>query len=88
MKEEVNKNKLGLTLGIFFAGLHFLWVIAVLAGIAQTFLDWIFPMHFLNNVYSVVNFSLGYALALVALAFVSGYIMGFVLAWLWNEIPK
>lgn len=85
---KISANKLGLTLGIFCALLHLVWALVVLAGVAQGFLDWIFPMHFLDSVYSVTGFNAISALMLVVLALISGYVMGYVLGALWNYIDK
>jgi len=85
---KIDKNKLGLVLGIFAAILHAVWAVAVAIGIAQAYLDWIFPMHFIGNVFQTTNFNITYALILVVLAFICGYIMGWVFAWLWNKINK
>ena len=87
---KLNKNKVGLVLGIFVALLHAFW--ALLIGIApasvQNFLDWIFPLHFLNNVYTVTSFNFGYMLLLVIMAFVSGYVCGWVFAGISNWFSK
>lgn len=84
----INKNKLGLTVGLFAAILHAVWAILVGAGVAQTYLNWIFPMHFIGNIFEVVNFSLLTAVLLVILAFVGGYICGWILGALWNWVDK
>lgn len=86
MKEECNKNLAGLTTGIFAAGLHALWVILVLLGVGQTYLDLIFPLHFVGNVYLVLPFSAGTAAVLVVLAFVGGYVLGWLFTALWNAL--
>lgn len=84
----LNKNKTGLVLGIFAALLHAVWAIAVLIGVAQTYLDWIFPMHFINSVFEVATFSIVNAIILIVLAFIGGYVCGWVFAALWNWIEK
>ncbi len=88
MKDEINKNKLGLVAGIFLAILHAFWAIIVAVGVAQTSLDWIFPMHFVNSTFSVATFNIGNALILIVLAFVGGYVSGWIFACLWNFISK
>ncbi|MBS3100237.1 hypothetical protein J4463_03420 [Candidatus Pacearchaeota archaeon] len=84
----INKNKLGLALGIFAAVLHAIWAVAVAIGLAQTYLDWIFPMHFIGNVFQVATFSIINASILVVMAFVGGYVCGWLFAWLWNKLGK
>ena len=88
MANKINANKLGLTVGIFAALIHLIWSLVVLAGVAQEFLNWIFPIHFLNNVYSVVGFNAITALLLTLMALLGGYVMGWAFAELWNYIDK
>lgn len=85
---KTDKNKLGLTLGLFFALIHLVWAVIVLAGIGQQLIDWIMPLHFIDAAYSVSNFSVGSAGLLVVLAFVGGYISGWVLGAIWNKVAK
>lgn len=85
---KVDINKLGITLGVFFGLLHLLWGLVVLAGVAQVYLNWIFPMHFLNNVYTVNSFNALYLLVLVIMASICGYVMGLALGAIWNYVDK
>ena len=84
----LNKNHVGLTMGIFVALLHALWAIIVAVGVAQVLLDWIFPLHFIDAIYSVMTFGFMTAILLVIMAFIGGYVMGWVFAALWNWISK
>jgi hypothetical protein len=84
----LNNNKVGLVVGIFASVWHLLWAICVLAGIAQTFLNWVLPLHFIGLLVSVTTFSITNALILVIGAFVGGYVMGWLFAALWNWIVK
>ena len=86
MKDEINANKLGLVLGIFFALVHFLWILLVVSGFAKQFLDYALSLHFMGEVYSIGAFNIGIAAMLLIFTFVSGYILGFVFAWIWNVI--
>ena len=83
-----NKNQLGITVGIFAALLHLLWAILVAAGIAQTSLDWIFPMHFINSIYTVAPFNFTNTIILVVLGLVGGYICGWILGAIYNWAGK
>ncbi len=87
---KLNKNHIGLTVGIFFAIIHAVWalIIAITPSSVQKFLDLIFPMHFLNNVYSVTSFNISYAVLLIIFAFVGGYICGWVFAAISNWFAK
>lgn len=84
MKKGVCKHRLGLTVGLFSFLLHAVWAGAVGFGVGQKFINWIFPLHFIDIAYSVLPFSAGSALLLVFWAFVVGYFMGWVLGWLWE----
>ena len=80
----MNKNKVGLVLGVFFAILHAAWALLVAIGSAQQLIDWVLPLHFLNVVYSLTSFSIGTAVILITLAFVGGYITGWLFALVWG----
>lgn len=84
----INKNALGLTLGIFSALMHAIWAIAVGIGVGQNFINFIFPLHFLNIVYQVTSFNITTMLLLVVMGFVGGYVMGWIFAALWNYTSK
>ncbi len=90
MKEGLDKNRAGLTLGIFFMLLHSLWVfmIAISAQFLQGSLDWIFNVHLLRPVLTVTQFNLGNAFLLVILTFVCGYAIGWVFTAIWNFLGK
>ena len=88
MKNQVNRNQLGLTVGTFFALCHAIWVVFVGVGFAKPLIDWIIPLHFIDMSYSITVFSLGSAVTLVILAFLGGYISGWVLAGIWNWASK
>jgi hypothetical protein len=84
----MNKNKIGLTLGLFIALLHAVWAVAVLAGIKASMLEWLFAMHFVSITFELLQFSIANALILVACTFVGGYIMGWIFAAIWNGVDK
>ena len=85
---KINKNKLGLAIGVFIALLHAVWALTVLAGFGQKMMDWVFPLHFINNIYEITSFSIMTALLLVVAAFIGGYVMGWIFAWIWNFFGK
>lgn len=73
----MNKNKVGVTLGLLFAFVHLIWIILVIIGGAQYLMDKIFALHFLNNPFVVGDFGFGNGLALLVMTFVFGYIFGY-----------
>jgi hypothetical protein len=89
----INRHKLGLVLASFMGISHFLWAWLVLTGIAQTVIDWIFRLHFIEPAYVITSFDLGVATTLIVLTSAIGYLTGWVLAAIWNwlrygEIPR
>lgn len=87
---KLDKNKVALVLGIFFGLVHLVWAILVLLipGGLQTFLNWIYGVHFLNNPFFITEFNLTRAVFLVLVTFAAGYIFGWVFAEVWNWIQK
>mgnify|MGYP001561030718 CR=1 FL=1 len=83
---KLNSVKFGLALGIFFAILHAVWALLVAIGGAQQFINWVMPLHFIDNLYSVASFDLGVSVLLIVIAFICGYVMGWLLAWLYNRL--
>jgi len=83
-----NKVKLGLTIGIFLGVAHLLWAICILIGIAKPFLDWMLSMHFMSFVWSVTTFNVLYALILVVITAVCGFISGWLLGWVYSLFKK
>lgn len=86
MKDKISANKLGLVLGIFFALLHLIWVLLVASGFAKQFLDYALSLHFMSDVYSIGAFNLWTAAMLLVFTFASGYILGWLFAFVWNNL--
>lgn len=84
INNKINENRLGLTLGIFLAGLHVLWSVILASGNGQALLDNAMSLHFLNINYQILDFNFSKFILLVITTFVAGYISGYVLAYLWN----
>ena len=86
MTEKMSKNRVGLAVGLFVALLHALWalIVWIMPNAAQSYLNFIFPLHFIGNVFSILTFSLANAIILVLMAFVGGYIFGWVFAVIWD----
>ena len=80
----INRHKLGLVLASFTGISHFLWAWLVLTGMAQTVINWIFQLHFIQPAYLIMPFDLGVATTLVALTSAIGYLSGWILASIWN----
>lgn len=81
---QFNKNQTGLTLGTLSGLMHLLWVIAVALGMGQVLANWSHNAHFLTDMHSLGAFNFGTAVVGVISAWVSGYVIGWVFAMLWN----
>jgi hypothetical protein len=79
-----NKNQLGLAVGGLLALIHAVWALIVATGYGQILLDWIFGLHMISTGFAVMPFSWGHALILIIVTFIVGYIIGWLLAAIWN----
>ena len=78
------ENKIALAVGLYIAVIHALWAVVVAIGVGESYLNWIFPLHFINNLYSVMDFSIMNATLLVIVAFIGGYLA----TWLFIALMK
>jgi len=84
---KLNKNNLGLTIGIFAALFHLVWTIAVALGIQKS-IDWVLLLHSIKLDLVLTPVVVLNAVMLVVMAFVGGYIFGWVFATIWNGVEK
>lgn len=82
----LDNNRVGLTTGIVFSGVHFVWALLVALGLAKPLADFVVGMHFMQNPMAMTSFSLGKALMLVVLAFVVAYAVGWLFASVYNKL--
>lgn len=80
----ISRHKLGLLFGTFLGLWHFVWAFLVLSGMAQSLMNWIFRLHFIQPPYTILPFNLGVAVALIVITSVTGYLSGWVLGAIWN----
>ncbi len=85
---ELNKNKIGLTLGLFGALLHAVWslFVAIAPAGVQRFFDWLMSLHSLSMPVMVMPFRLLNSVLLIVVVFVLWYILGWVFAAVWNWV--
>jgi len=83
----MDKNKIGLALGSFFAVFHLVWAIlvAVIPNVLQTFFDWIFNLHGIEPILVITTMTLMNAIALVLVAFIFGYLLGWIFAGIFSQ---
>ena len=86
----INKNQVGLAVGLFLAIIHAVWslLIAVIPTQFQSFLNWVFQLHSLVPYWNLTAFNLLNAIILVIVTFIMGYIFGWVFAWCHNLMHK
>ncbi len=84
----MNSHKIGLVVGSFAGFMHLVWSLLVAFGLAQGLLDFIYRLHSLANPFTVMPFDLGRSVALVAVTFIVGYIVGNIFAFFWNKLHK
>jgi hypothetical protein len=88
MQNTLTPHKVGLALGGLAGLIHLIWSILVGAGWAQPFLNWILRLHMIQPYATILPFSLGTAVALIVVTTVIGYIVGNILATIWNMVHK
>ena len=84
--EKLNPHRVGMALGGLYGFWHLTWSLLVLVGLAKPFLDFLLSMHFLQVTYAVSPFTPLKALGLIVVTSGLGYLLGYVLAWLWNRV--
>jgi hypothetical protein len=84
----LDKNKVGLIVGVFAGLVHTAWAFLVAIGVAQAFMDWIYGLHFLSNPFQVAAFNLSTAVILVLVTFILGYIFGWIFTAIWTTLKE
>jgi hypothetical protein len=85
---RINPHSFGVVFGIFLAVWHALWSLLVWLGAAQPLIDLIFRLHMITPPYKIDAFNLGTAAALVLVTAVIGYVMGWIVGFLWNRLGQ
>ena len=74
----MNKNNVGLAVGSFAALVHIVWLVLVGLGVAGQAISLVLGMHLIKSAPVVLAFNWGTAVGLVILAFVVGYVAGYI----------
>jgi hypothetical protein len=81
----INSMKVGLVFGLITSLCHMVWIILILAGVAQPLMDFVFWAHMIQPVYVVRSFEPLAAATLMLLTFGIGYVIGVGGGLLWNK---
>jgi len=84
--QMVNPMRAGVTFGTLLGVWHLCWSLLVALGWAQPLIDFVFWMHFIRPVYVIQPFSLPVAAVLIVVTFVTGFVLAFLFALLWNRL--
>ena len=80
----INMHKTGLAVGALLGLWHAVWSLLVAVGWAQSVINFIFDLHFIQPPYTILPFKFWTALGLVVVTAVVGYVFGWVFAKIWN----
>jgi hypothetical protein len=84
----LNPMKTGIVVALLLGGWHAIWSIFVAIGIAQWVIDFVFWIHFIGPVFKIEAFDPVRMLTLLAVTSALGFVIGYVLALLWNGVQK
>ena len=82
----VSPHRLALLLAAAAACWHVAWSLLVLLGWAQGFINFVFWLHFITPPYQVGAFVFGRAAGLIIVAAALGYVLGGLIAVIWNRL--
>jgi len=78
----------GLVHGLLVALGHLAWIVLVASGFAQTLINLVLAIHFLQVSVTVAPFNVVTALVLVGVTFVVGLAIGIVFSLIWNAVQR
>ncbi len=85
---KLKAHRPALVVGLFMASVHAIWALMVLLmpKALQSFLNWIFVLHFLQPIWTLTAFNFVNALLLVVVTFIFGYCGTWLFMWIWSKI--
>lgn len=86
--KELDPKKVALLFGIMAGGVHVVWSILVLIGLAEPLLNLILWLHMLSIPHQITGFNVTQSLLLIGITFIIGYAAGFMAATVWNKVNR
>lgn len=84
----MNKNKTGLSLGVFGVIIHFVWSLLVMLGWGQGVHDFVMGLHGIQAPIIINKIGFIDMLWLLAIVFVAWYAIGWIFASVWNRVNR
>ena len=75
-------------MGALLGGMHLIWAVLVLAGVAQAIYDFVLWAHMIHLPIIIGPFDATAAATLVVMTAIIGYVMGYIGAWVWNRVHR
>lgn len=85
---KIDPNRAGLALGITFVVYHAAWLLSLLLGLGELWLNWVGMFHFVEVDYQLASFDLTNGVIGLVGAFILGYAMGWVFGYTWQLLGK
>ncbi len=82
----INTHKVGLVFATIFGGGHVVWSLFVLLGWSQPIVNFIFWAHMVQTPPIVGSFDIIASGTLIVLTAVLGYVVGNIVAIVWNKV--
>jgi len=84
----LNPWRTGFALGLFLGLWHLAWSMLVATGWAQSLLNFVLRIHFLQIAVSMAPFDLSLAVTLIAVTSLVGFLIGVIFAAIWNRLHR
>jgi len=85
---RISPLQTGLTLGLLIGGAHLGWVALVATGAATWVMSFVFRLHFIRPPFEIDGFDPSVAAFLVGLTALSGFVLGWLFATIWNGLAN
>lgn len=81
-------HKVGLVFGGVFAGMHLVWSLLILLGVAQAFYDFVLWAHMVHMNITIGPFDGTAFVTLIILTAIIGYCVGYIGGRMWNRVYR